>query len=252
MTSYSNKYLFIRSSDRALGSSSAFTVKLPMAYHNVAGISMVSAEVPFSFYNVSSLYTSGVQFGYAGSWYNMVLTAGQYNMTSFQAAILTGLKAHFPAASFTSVDYDTISAKLSIKYAGGGALSVGSTSLGKIGQLMGCDPTGAVTVAANGTLNFPCVAGLFPYSSILMCIDNLPANVLSTSSLHCFARIQVNAPPSGMIMVCNGTNVVNSVSYKAPIASLDSLTISLKNNDGTQLDMNGQEWTCTLLVTSSD
>ena len=101
-------------------------------------------------------------------------------------------------------------------------------------------------------ITFPTVAGLFPYSSILMCIDNLPANVLSTSSLHCFARIQVNAPPSGMILVCNGTNVVNSVAYRAPISSIDSLQISLKNNDGTQLDMNGQEWTCTLLVTSSD
>ena len=139
----------------------------------------------------------------------MVLTAGQYNISDFQAAMLTGLKAHFPAASFTSVDYDTISAKLSIKYTGGGAFSVGSTAIGKLGQLMGCDPTGAVTTAANGTLTFPAVAGLFPYSSILMCIDNLPANVLSTSSLHCFARIQVNAPPSGMIMVCNGTNVQN-------------------------------------------
>ena len=252
MTSYSNKYLFIRSCDRTIGSSSAFNVKLPSPYRNVAGISLVSAEVPFSFFNVASLYTSGVQFGYAGAWYNMVLTAGQYNISDFQAAMLTGLKAHFPAASFTSVDYDTISAKLSIKYTGGGAFSVGATSIGKLGQLMGCDPTGAVTTAANGTLVFPAVAGLFPYSSILMCIDNLPANVLSTSSLHCFARIQVNAPPSGMIMVCNGTNVVNSVAYKAPIASLDSLQISLKNNDGTQLDMNGQEWTATLLVTSSD
>ena len=252
MTSYSNKYLFIRSCDRTIGSSSAFTVKLPSTYHNVAGLSLVSAEVPFSFYNVSSVYCAGVQFGYAGAWYNMLIPPGQYTMTNFRALMLAALQAHFPAASFTSVDYNEITAKLSITYTGGGAFSASTTSTGRLGQLMGCDPTGAATAAVNGTLTFPAVAGLFPYSSILMCVDNLPANVLSTSSLHAFARIQVNASPGGMIMVCNGTNVVNSVTYKAPIASVDSLQISLKNNDGTLIDLNGLDWTCTLLVTSTD
>ena len=83
-------------------------------------------------------------------------------------------------------------------------------------------------------------------------IDRVIQRLYTFFIFHCFARIQVNAPPSGMIMVCNGTNVVNSVAYRAPISSIDSLQISLKNNDGTGLDMNGQEWTCTLLVTSSD
>ena len=253
MTSYSNKYLFLRSCDRNPGgSSSQFTVKLPMTYHNVAGISLVSAEVPFSFYNVASSFCSGVRFDYGASWFNMVIPAGQYTITDFQAVMLTSLQANLPSALCTSVDYNKITGKLSISYTGGSLFSVQATTSGQLWQLMGCVAPG-IAVAGNGSLlQFPAVAQLFPYSSLLMCVDNLPASVLSTSSLHAFARIQVNAAPGGMVMVCNGTNVVNSVAYKAPIASLDSLAVSLKNNDGTLLGMNGVDWTCTLLISSSD
>lgn len=250
--SYSNKYLFLRSNDRTIGSSSAFTVKLPTTYKNVAAISLVSAEIPFSFYNVASNYTSGVQFSYSGSFYNMVLTAGQYTITDFQAALLAGLQSHFPTASVTSVDYNKVTAKLSISLSGGSTLSVGATSSGQLGQLMGCDPTGALTSSVSGLLSFPSVAQLFPYSSILMCVDNLPANVLSTSSLHCFARVQVNCAPGGIILIANGTNVVNSVAYASPILSLDSLAVNLKNNDGSALNLNGVDWTCTLMISSTD
>ena len=248
----SNKYLFIRSSDRSIGSAGQFTVSLPTTYRNVSGISLVSAEIPFSFGNVASSYTSGVQFVYAGSTYNMTISAGQYTITDFQAAMLSALKAAFPAASFTAVNYNTVSGVLSITYTGGGSFSAGATTAGQLGKLMGCDPTYAVTTAVSGTLTFPSVAQLFPYSSLLMCVDNLPANVLSTSPLLCFARIQVNSPPGGVIMVCNGTNVVNSVAYASPIASLGNLSISLKNNDGTLLDLRGVDWCCTLMISSTD
>ena len=248
----SNKYLFIRSSDRTIGSAGAFTVPLPTTYHNVSGISLVSAEIPFSFYNVAGAYTTGVQFVYAGSTYNMSIPGGQYTITDFQAAMLSALKAAFPTAGFTAVNYSTVSAVLSITYTGGGTFSAGATTAGGLGKLMGCDPTYAVTTAVSGTLTFPSVAQLFPFSSLLMCVDNLPANVLSTSTIHAFARIQVNAPPGGVIMVCNGTNVVNSVAYASPIASIGSLAITLKNNDGSLLNLNSVDWTCTLMISSTD
>ena len=256
MASVSDKYLFIRSTDRVTGATpSAFTVKLPTTYHNVAGISLVSAEVPFSFYNVAGAFCTGIQWtwtlGGTSVTFSMTIPAGQYAITDFQSVVLSTLKSQLPAASFQTCDYHPVSGKISVSYTGGGTLTAQSMS-GKLGQLMGCDPAGAATSALFGTLLFPACAQLFPYSSLLMCIDNLPASVLSTSSLHCFARIQVNAAPGGVIMVCNGTNVVNSVRYKMPIASLDSLAISLKNNDGTILDLNGVDWTATLMISSTD
>ena len=257
MAAFSNKYLFIRSTDRVTGAApSQFTVKLPTTYRNVVSLSLVSAEIPFSFYNVAGAFTTGIQWiwtlGGTSVMYPMVIAAGQYGITDFQSVVLSTLKAQFPSANFTSCDYHAVSGKLSVSYSGGGTLTAQSTSAGRLGQLAGCDPTGAITSASAGTLTFPACAQLFPYSSLLMCIDNLPASVLSTSSLHCFARIQVNAAPGGVIMVCAGTNVGNNVSYKSPIPSLDSLAISLKNNDGTILDLNGVDWTATLMISSTD
>ena len=257
MASYSDKYLFLRSTDRVTGATpSAFTVKLPNAYHNISSISLVSAEIPFSFYNVAGAFTTGVQWVWTlgGSSVDFVMSipAGYYAITDFQSAVLASLQSHLPSASVTACDYHAVSGRVSVSYAGGGTLTAQSTTAGKLGQLIGCDPTGAATSASAGTLTFPACAQLFPFSSLLMCVDNLPANVLSTGTLHCFARIQVNAAPGGVIMVCAGTNVGNDVSYKAPIPSLDSLSVSLKNNDGSILDMNGVDWTATLCITSSD
>ena len=253
---YSDKYLFIRSTDRVTGATpNAFTVKLPTTYRNVAGISLVSAEIPFSFYNVAGAFCYGINWiwtlGGTSVLYPMVIPAGYYAITDFQSVVLSTLKAQIPAATFMSCDYHPVSGKVSVTFTGGGTLTAQSTS-GRLGQLIGCDPTGAVTSAVGGTLTFPACAQLFPFSSLLMCVDNLPASVLSTSSLHCFARVQVNAAPGGVIMVCAGTNVGNTVSYKMPIASLDSLAISLKNNDGTILDLNGVDWTATLMISSTD
>ena len=249
----SNKYLFIRSNDRYIGTAGGpFTVKLPATYHNVSSLSLVSAEIPFSFGNVADNYTSGVVFTYNGVAYNLSIASGQYTISDIQTLLLATLQAAFPLAGVKAVDYSTVSECLSISFTGTYAFTAAATSAGLLGKLLGTDPSGAVTTAANNVLTFPNISQLFPYSSLLMCVDNLPANVLSTGTLHCFARIQVNAPPNGIIMVCAGTNVVNDITYASPIPSLDSLTISLKNNDGTPIDMRGADWTCTLMVTSSD
>ena len=251
MASYSDKYLFLRSTDRVTGTPNAFTVKLPTTYHNIKSISLVSAEIPFSFGNVAGAFCTGVQFTYNSTPYTMTIAAGQYAITDFQSVVLSTLKANIPSANFQTVDYHPVSGKISISYTGGGTLTAQSTSGGKLGQLMGC-PADGITSASAGVLTFPAYAQLFPFSSILMCVDNFPASVLSTSSLHCFARIQVNAAPGGVIMVCAGTNVGNDVIYKTPISSLDSLSVSLKNNDGSILDLQGVDWTATFCISSTD
>ena len=57
-------FLFVRSNDRSLGSSSAFKVALPQTFLSITSISLVSAELPYSCYNVDSPYCLGVSVAY--------------------------------------------------------------------------------------------------------------------------------------------------------------------------------------------
>ena len=73
-------YLFVRSADRTLGTSSAFRVQLPVAYRTVTSISLVSAELPYSMYNVVAPYLRGVMFTHNGLTYVPILPVGFYTI----------------------------------------------------------------------------------------------------------------------------------------------------------------------------
>ena len=244
-------FLFVRSADRQLGSSSSFQVKLPAPYRSVTSCSLVSLEMPFAQYNLADVNLSGVRFTHAGTVYDCVLPAGFYMIDDLRAALLSGLHANLPAASVTAVTYTTMTGKLSFTYTSGQAFSVQAYGAGGLGRILGTSPAGVSTVAVDGVLSMPALCTLFPGATVLMKINELPTQCVTTRGDSCFARLQLASAPGSMVMLNNASSTVNTAVYATPVSSLSTLTVSLWSVDGQPLDIQGAEMTFTLMITSA-
>ena len=242
------KYLYCRSADRTLGTSSAYVVQLSETFRSITSASLVAAELAFSWYNIATPYTAGVRFTHNAVTWDATLTPGFYAVDDLRTALLSGLQVAFPTAGITAVTYSATTGKLSIVYTSGLTFSVQSTSAGLLGRVVGTDPLGTATLASAGALTFPGVANLSAStSSIFVRIGELPSLTSSTNQQHAFARLQLSAAPGSIVMANNASGVVNSNPYTTPIPSLTSLSVSLYSVDGYAIDLHGTEWAMTLM-----
>ena len=244
-------FLFLRSADRSLGSSGAFSVKLPQAYRSITAISLVSLEMPFSFYNLTDINLLGVRFTHAGATYDCVLDAAFYQIDDLRAALLLKLNTYLPAAGVTAVAYSQATGKLSITYTSGLALSLQNTAGGNLGRILGTQPNGTSTIASGGVLSLPGVCQLFPVATVFMRIAELPTQCIATNGQSAFARLQLSATPGSVLLLNNASGTVNTAVYATPVSSLSSLTVSLWTVDGQPLDLHGCDWTATLMISSA-
>jgi len=240
-------FLFVRSQDRSLGTSSSFKVVLPQTYRNVTNIALVSAELP-SVYNIDGLYVQGVTFSYNGTSFQMVLQPGFYQITDLQNALLYTLQTTLPSAGVTAVTYSQVTGISSIIFSGAGTFSVVSTAAGLLGRVLGCDPSNTATFGSAGILTFPYVATLSPMTTALLQIAEIPSILTTTNSIQAFARIQLNAAPGSIAMANAGASVYNNNTYQTPISTLSSITATLLSTDGLPMNMRGLEWSFALVL----
>jgi len=246
-----NSFLFVRSADRQLGTSSAFRVTLPQNYQHVTAVTMLSCELPFSFYNVDAPYTSGVTFVHNGVSFAYAVPAGFYIITDLTSALLAALQSAFPSAGVTSVTYSALTGLISITYTSGLVFSAQADASGLLGRLLGTDPTGLATLASGGVLTLPAVATLAPTSTLFMRIGELPSQTASTNNQQAFARLQLSGAPGSIVLANAAASVFNTNVFSVPVATLNTLTVSLYTQDGTPANLHGVEWTFTLLLTTA-
>jgi len=244
-------FLYVRSQDRILGTSSAFKVTLPNVYKNITGMVVVGAELPFSMYNLDGIYVQGVTFTYNGTPFVVVVPAGYYQIGDLQTWLLTALQTALPAAGATSVIYTATSGALSVLFSGAQPFSVQGTTSGSLGRILGCDPLNAATYGVAGVLTFPCVATLSPVTTLFLQIAEIPSVLTSTNNMQAFARIQLSAAPGSIVMANSGGSVYNNNTYLTPISTLSSLTCTLYTPDGTLVNLHGVEWAFTILIQSN-
>ena len=244
-------FLFVRSNDRTLGTSAAFKVALPQSFRNITSISLVSAELPYSCYNIDSPYCLGVSVAYNNVVNALALSPGFYQIDDVTAWLLGDLQSTYPAAGVSAVTYSKQTGRISIVYSGSATFAIQATSLGSLGRVLGTDPLGLVTYGSAGLLNLPSIATLAPINTILMRIAELPSLMCSTNGQSAFARLQMAAAPGSVVMQNVGSGVVNTCNFSTPIASLSTLTVSLYSQDGVAVDLHGVEWTFCLLIMSA-
>ena len=243
-------FLFVRSADRILGTSSSFKVNCPTAYKNVTACSLVSAELP-TVYNIDTMYTSGVTFTYNSSALSLVIPSGFYTIADIVAYLLATLQASLSAASVTAVTYATTTGKILIAYSGTQAFSVQNNTSGSFGRILGTDPLGLQTFGTSGVLTFPYIATLAPMNTIFCRIAELPNISVSTNQQHSTFRLQIAAAAGSLNFQNAASSTYNNNVYSPAVVNMPTLTVSLWTQEGNAINLNGVEWTFTLLITSS-
>ena len=244
-------FLFVRSNDRTLGSSSAFKVALPQSFRGISSISLVSCELSHSSYNVDAPYCLGVSVAYNSVVHALAISPGFYTIDAVTAWLLGDLQSTYPLAGVSAVTYSKQTGRISIAYSGSATFAIQATSLGSLGRVIGTDPLGLITYGSGGILTLPSIATLASVNTVFMRIAELPSLMCSTNNQSSFARLQMAAAPGSVVMQNVGSGVVNTNNYQTPITSLSTLTVSLFTQDGVAVDLHGVEWTFCLLVVSA-
>jgi hypothetical protein len=225
------KYLSILSSDRVSGTSNNFKVKF-QAINNVAAISIISAEIPFTFWNIPA---DGV-IVIDGN--NYTLPAGHYSLTSL-LVILNSMDGTWTLDAAKSKITCTLSVQSSDPYI---LKAIGLPYLPATYY-----PTGFGAVWPAG-VQMPNTPDLVE-RAIYIGISNLPSNVLTTGTTgNPIFKIPITANYLDVIryVSSNPMNVItltgnNSMTYT-------DFNVNLTDELGNLLDLNGCDWSLLLRV----
>lgn len=210
-------------------------------------ISIHSAEIPYSFYNVSDNYNT-IYYSVLGVNYTMTIPEGNYNANTF----ITQFNNQFSSGGHGKT------ATLSI-----------SSSTGKF-QLTPSDNTFDITIYNNNTTSQR-ILGMknqdktFLYNSGSGTSFDYPANLLGIQKIKIFSKalscenltshhlgsndmidaVSVNASPFELISYSN-TNIKESHMKNTEVQQID---ITLKDEYNNEIDFNGINWSISLVIT---
>ena len=284
MTTYNNDVVILRSVDRvgvlsdSSKASTNFKITLPKNYSQVVQLSLLSAEIPNSFYQCynSNGFLDGLVFvGLNNSVATssiFYLPSGNYLIDDLCSLLLVFLQANFINSGIplvSTVDYDTTTNK--IFWVSSSRMCVYNNN-SQLAQIFGIDPTmtglpftGGLAITPNSytsvgstsvnhfvintdgsyTNYFMYPANPYQRPLILLKINEIGPNVFSTSSIQGHFRIQVKQNNyNSLIMVDTATNVSNVIDLQP--TTFQSLSISLIALDGSIVDLNNNDWQFTL------
>ena len=206
-------------------------------------ISVLSAEIPVSFYNINAT-NNAFKYIYNGtSVLGTTIAIGNYNATTLITAINAAILAFWGSpvvtlsiSKLTGKFSFTIPSGLSFTYSG--AISTTNTLLGFLN----------VSYTSSGTnLTAPHPANLLGAKRISICSDLLA--IYSYSSLtnnlgNTLTTIEIDQPAFGLLLYKNTTNIRS----KLRVTTLDIFDIELRDELGNLLDFNNCDWSITLVL----
>lgn len=206
-------------------------------------ISIQSAEIPYSFYNVSINYNT-IYYAILGIYYTMTIPEGNYTATTF----ITEFNNQFSLGSHNKT------ATLSI-----------SKSTGKF-SLTAQDSTFDITIYKNETTSSR-ILGLNQDTTFTSAGEtfDFPANLLGTQKIKIFSKalacdnissyhlgsndmidqISVNASPFELINYSNTTTLESHMKN----TDIQQIDIQLKDEYNSLIDFNGINWSLGLIIT---
>jgi hypothetical protein len=233
--------------------SSEFSVRLPEALNNVVSATLVSAELPLSYYVFSAARgTSSLTVTRDGTTNTVTIPDGNYTTATMATALQTALAAAFNQ-TFT-VTFSPATMKCTIAVSGGVTVAVDATAApaGKrtdwgMAYYLGF-PRGVVT-SGTGSVTGTAVANLNPENYVL--IDIAELNGLGQSAMYAaggsgrktFAKVPLNGDSYQFNFY---DKAVTYVEQRPQLTKLDKLRVSVRFHDGTPVDLNGAEWSMSI------
>jgi hypothetical protein len=205
-------------------------------------ISVLSAEIPVSFYNVTTTNNS-FRYVYNGTPVTTTIAVGNYNATTLLAFINASILAVWGTqvvtltiSKVTGKFLFTIPSGLVFQYVGG--TSTTNTLLGFVS---------ATYISSGGLLTAPFPANLLGTKRISICSTYLPIysyTSVSNTLSDTLATIEVDQPAFGLLLYKNTTQLRS----RLRVDTLDVFDIQLRDELNQLLDFNNCDWSITLVL----
>jgi len=232
--------LLIDSEDRTAGTNEDFTLTLDPVITRVKQVEIVTIEIPFSFYVITSTnYTLNFEDNVATP-LTINITPGNYSGTSFATELQTQMNTQM--AGFT-VSYDDSIYKLRFQNATNFKLILASSTLAPVMGLL-ADTALATDTTLTG------IANLSGPNYILIKSEALtrPKKIkpyFGANQTNVFYKMPIQTGPGTSLLERN----MFSTGIRFPVRqTLRTLDFKLEDPDGVALDLNGVRWSMTLVV----
>jgi hypothetical protein len=231
--------LYIDSKYRATGVAENFTITLNNPITKVQQCEIVTAEVPYTFYTVNATNNT-MKFTVGATTYTAIVAPGNYGITSFVTALQAAMNAQF--AGFT-ITYTKETYKLTFTNASAFSLDfTANTMVRLIGLTATTPPT--TTVQPQGIINISGPKSLL-IKSIRLTRPKITRPFLNTAQDDVLYKVPIADGPGTILVEKNG--YTNLLRYGVR-QTIDQLDFQLVDENNVQVDLNGQDWSCTINV----
>jgi hypothetical protein len=197
-------------------------------------VSVLSAEIPVSFYNVTATNNT-FNYLYVSTNYSITIPVGNYNATTLITYINTQLIAPLVMSISKLTGKITLTgAAVTIQY--NGLTSTTNTIFGFTRTLL----------TGTGTLTAPFPMNLLGTKRISICSDLIPIysyTSVSNTLSNTLATLEVDQPAFGLLLYKNTTQIRS----RLRVDTLDVFDIQLKDELDQLLDFNNCDWSITLV-----
>lgn len=247
----------INSDNRTSGTNSNFTIQLPNLDQRYDRVSLVSASIPKTYYNIQAPYNTFI-FQEGIQTLTITVPVGNYSFTSFASVIQSLLISN----SFNSIAY----------------ICIPNLTLGKL-QISSSNTIGNNPNLPNDiitTLTFPLSSNLYknfgvnyissnsfnsatPFISLNVCIFTINTIMINSSIVKSVASTNTASNILSMIGV-NSSLPFSSITYEnySPLYNSRECQVStsasfvITDRDGTELDLNGIPCNLTIMIYKYD
>jgi hypothetical protein len=241
-----NKYLLVRSKDRQAHSANSanFQINLTKPYQNVNRVQLLSCNINNTCYNV----TNDNHFIYlsegGGATLTATLTNGSYDIIQ----LVNHLKVVLDLAGALTYTVSSTGITQKITIAATGNFALLFSTVGQINELIGFTQANTTSAATHTGTN---VYNLDYPREIFIDVAELSNNVQSTNiygDSHTFV-VPVGSTSSYAIQFGEYSDY-NIFCPNNPLKQINSLTITLREQNSKTLDLNGSEWEMLLKFTT--
>lgn len=231
--------VYIDSKNRASGTNENFVVTLSEPVERVKNIDVVSIEIPFTFYVVNSS-TNTLAFTVGATPYTITVTPGNYDVITFTQLLQQLMVA---AVAGFSVSYSSSSYKLTFSNASSFELKYSTSTIAPIIGLT-ADSGAGTSFTCQATINLSGPNYVFVKSTVLV-QPKVRKPFAESKEDTILYKSQIPTGPGSTLLEKNLFPVPIRYGTRQRIQTFD---LSLTDPDGTVLDLNGQRWSMTLVL----
>ena len=236
----------------------AYQLRMPNTYKNVIGVRLLSAEIPASFYVfTAALGNTTLTIGSTA----VTIPDGNYTPTTLAAAVETAAKA----AGFSGMTVTLNAATNKLTFSNGASsftvnAATGASSASSqwgLAFFLGFNKLAVVSALVGGaqTVRAPRIVNTVPHRYLVMDVNEInQVDTTGESGNRAFAKMPLSKSetPFSVGFLDQKACISNPSTLKAPIATLDRLTITWKYHDGSLVDFNSVDHSFTIEIECAD